>query len=208
MAVKDLAEVRKARKGFDLADVLAGATVEKSSKASGKTPVVTVDEGTQVQISRFCEIVRQMDSLKAEKDLLQAELIEVFTPKHIEACKTGFINSIKAAGTDGHFVTASWEHKYTNVEMSSAPTLEEICGEEFDTYFAADMEIKTRSNDEETLREIISAVTPERFAALFEVKRWLYPTRAYTEQKHTFSEKVRMALQGIVRQYKPSFKTK
>ena len=56
---------------------------------------------------------------------------------------------------------------------------------------------------------LVQAVGPERFARFFVVNRWITPTKAYTEQFYTaFDDGQRAALKGMVKQYKPSIKTR
>ena len=124
--------------------------------------------------------------------------------------RQGYTSSVKVPDTNGLSATISWSAKYSAVDLSNAPAIEEAIGKDLASqFFTREMKITVKDVTEDALRDLIQSVGPERFAQFFAVERWLSPTKAYTERFYAaFNEKERAALSPIVRQYKPSVKVK
>jgi hypothetical protein len=93
--------------------------------------------------------------------------------------------------------------------MASLPALEGVVGDDFSRFFSKEMQIVVKDVTEDSLKELVAAVGPEHFARFFSVERWVKPTSAYTEQFYlAFNEAQRTTLGGLLKQYKPSIKTR
>jgi hypothetical protein len=202
-------EKQQAQQGFSLDDVLSSATKPKESKSSSKTPTLTVGPDVAQKIDRLRAVKEQIDSLTTEYDLLAAETIEAVEPLRVAAMKSGYTSSVKVPGASGMGVTISWSAKYAKVGLETAPAIQQVIGDRMRDYFANGLQITVTDVSEASLKELIQLVGPEQFSRFFAVERWLEPTRRYSEEFYTaFTDTERATLSGLVRQYKPSIKTR
>jgi hypothetical protein len=210
--VTALAEKRAEKQGFDLNSVLSGAAVSTEKKSKSSVPVLQVPDAIKELATRMKVIVEQLDNLTAEKELVGAELIEGISPIRADhIIHHGFASSVCVPNTIGTKLTLSWQHKYSKIGLENQETLSSLLGDDMDKYMTMGLEIKVKADalNEEMLKELIELVGPENFARFFEVSRWYYPTERYTQEMFTaFSEEQREGLTAVVRQFKPSIKTK
>ncbi len=201
---------KEKQQAFDINDVLAGATTEKPKATASKVPVLaTPDKELQEKATRIREIKEQLDSLESELDVLASEVTETVEPLRAEIIKAkGYNSSVKIPDTNGMYLTLTWLAKYSKTPLDNKGTLENILGEDYGNYIDQRMVIKVKDVSENSLKDLIASVGAERFSQFFEVERWLEPTRRYTEEFYTALDRVRQQLAGIIRQYKPSIKTK
>ena len=208
--VTALKQKQEEKQGFSIDDVLSTATQPKEAKSS-KTPLLTVPKDVMEKVARLREIREELDSLESEWDLLSADTVALVEPMRVDLIKRqGYTSSVKVPDMNGLSATISWSAKYSAVDLSNGPAIEEAIGKDrAHQFFTREMKISVKDVTEDALRDLIQSVGPERFAQFFAVERWLSPTKAYTEQFYAaFNEKERAALAPIVRQYKPSVKVK
>lgn len=190
-----------------LDDILSGATTEKKSGSTSKVPVLQIDEDTKKLVKEIREIKEEMDNIEAQFKLKEAELIEKVKPLREKICQQAFTSSIKIPSSDNLSILMSWKHAYSKVKMDMKAALDTMTGGRFSEFFAVKMEITTRSNDENSLKELIGLVGKENFPRFFNVERWIAPTERYTSEFFTaFEPKHRAELSAAVRQYKPAIK--
>ena len=198
--------------GIDIDAILGGAEKPKEAKSGrSKSPVIVVPVTTQKQVSRLRVVADQLDSLQAEHDLLSSEIIDVVTPIRIGICRaSGHTTTVRVPDDKGESVAITWVGKYSKIPIGSKSELQEIAGESYPQMFTPAMTIKVKQDITEVqLRGLITAVGAETFAQIFEVERWLYPTKIYTENAPREFDDARLAaLKEIVRQYKPSVKVR
>lgn len=208
-----LAVVKKKVKedeGFNLDDVLAGATAPKASKSSkSKVPVLTVSKDLQDKAARIREVKNQLDSLESQYETLSAELVQGTAPLRESLCvKQGYTSAVRIPDGKGLSVGVSWADKYSKIPAENEKPLVSIAGDKFDDFFKVDMVVTVRDISEESLKEIIKAVGPERFARFFAVEKTFKPTTRFTQEAFTtFSaEQRRKFTEAGVKQFKPSVK--
>jgi len=193
-------------------DVLAGAsTPAKEAKSKSTTPVLTVSKEVKELVARIREQKEEFTSLKGMIEADEAELRELIAPLRGKLCQKGYVSTVRVPSTDDKSVSVTWSKSYSKCELDNREAIVEIVGEEeYDDLFTAEKEITVKGDiDDKTLRELIDAVGPMRFAEFFDVKRWIKPTERYTEGFFSsFNEEQREALAGMVQQYKASIKTK
>jgi hypothetical protein len=210
-ALKDASKAKAVKQqGFNLEDVLASATAAKEAKSTSKTPVLTVGEEVSGMAKRLRELKDEIESKTSEFDSLSADFVEQVEPlRAAYVVRNGFTSSVKVPDGEGKSVSVTFSSNYSKVAVASQGAIEELAGDSFDLFFKKEMEITVKDVTEESLMELVQAVGPERFARFFSVNRWILPTKAYTEQFYTaFDDGQRAALKGVVKQYKPSIKTR
>jgi hypothetical protein len=210
-ALKDASKVKAAKQqGFNLEDVLASATAAKETKSASKTPVIEANEELSGMAKRLRELKDDIESKTSEFDSLSADFVEQIEPlRAAYIVRNGFTSSVKVPDGEGKSVSVTFSSNYSKIAVASQGAVEELAGDSFDLFFKKEMEITVKDVTEESLMELVQAVGPERFARFFVVNRWMLPTKAYTEQFYTaFDEGQRTGLKGLVKQYKPSIKTR
>ena len=204
---------------FDLNEVLGGAIKDTTVK-KGTTPVlVDLTPSTQSQLERLIEVKNELDSLKTEAELLEAELVKEIGPRRMALLVTLrmrgqilYVPAVKVLAANGQYVTCVWQHKYSKIDRNHAQDIQNILGsDEYAQGMKDEMEITTKpeTNTPERLKALIGKIGVDEFQASFDVARWLYPTPRYTEEIALhLTDTQHAALQGIIRQYKPSFRVK
>lgn len=205
-----LTSAKKKVKEFDLNDVLASATVAKEAKSKSKVPLLTVSEEIKSNASKLREIKEELDSLESMYETLSAQMIEKISPMRESVCKQGYQSSIRIPDSKGLSITISWSDKYCKIPPENEETFRSITGKKFDEYFTKDMTITVKDMSENTLKEIVKAIGPERFSQFFSVEKIIKPTSRFTQEQFTaFTHEQRQQLQQAgVRQHKPSIKVK
>ena len=210
-ALKDASKAKAVKQqGFNLEDVLASATAAKEAKSTSKTPVIEVDKGLSGMAKRLRELKDEIESKTSEFESLSADFVEQVEPlRAAYIVRNGFTSSVKIPDGEGKSVSVGFSSNYSKVAVASQGAIEELTGDAFERFFKKEMEITVKDVSDDNLMELVEAVGPERFARFFSVNRWIIPTKAYTEQFYTaFDDGQRAALKGLVKQYKPSIKTK
>jgi len=202
----------KAEEDFDLADILATATEPKKGKTSkSKVPVLTVSNEIKTKATRIREVKEELDSLESMYETLSAEVIESVSPLREALCRQqGYQSSVRIPDTKGLSIGVSWADKYSKISAENEKELREIAADKFDEYFTKDMVITVKDISEESLKEIVKAVGPERFAQFFAVEKTFKPNTRFTHEQFTaFTHEQRQRfLQAGVKQNKPSIKVK
>lgn len=200
----------KDEEGFNLDDVLAGATAPKVSKSSkSNVPVLTVSKDLQAKAARIREVKNQLDSLESQYETLAAELVEGASPLRESLCvKQGYASAVRLPDGKGLSIGISWSDKYSKISAENEKALRSIAGDKFDGFFKADMVVTVRDISEESLKEIVKAVGPERFAQFFTVEKTFKPTTRFTQEAFTVftPEQRRKFMETGVKQNKPSVK--
>ena len=210
-ALKDAAKAKREQTGtFNLDDILASATVEKQRKSSSKTPVIEADEQLQSMAVRLRELRDEIDSDTAEFESLSTDFIGLVEPRRAALIKSaGFTSSVKVPDGTGLSVSVTFSSNYSKIPMTDLPAIEAVVGDEFSRFFTKELQITVKDVTDDSLKELVAAVGPERFARFFSVERWVKPAKAYTEQFYTaFDEGQRISLSSLAKQYKPSIKTR
>jgi hypothetical protein len=200
----------KAEEGFDLADVLSSATAPKESKSKSKVPLLTVSEDVKKNAAKIREVKEELDSLESMYENLSAELIEKVSPLRENLCRQGYVSSVRIPDNKGLSVSLSWADKYSKINAANEKELKEIAGDRFDDYFAKDLVITVKDISEESLKEIVKAVGPERFSQFFTVEKSFKPNSRFNQEQFTAftPEQRQRLLQAGVKQNKPSVKVK
>lgn len=199
----------KKEKEMDLEAVLNTATKEKKSTKS-TIPVVTISEVVAKEVDVLRELKEQLESIQTMIDLKSAELIKVVSPQREKICKQEYTSSIKLAGTKGETITLTWKDAYSKVDVDHESDIKDIISDRYVEFFKKEMQIKAKDDiSEQDLKDLIGAIGATKFTQYFEVERWIAPVKRYTtEFFNTFTAEEREKLSEIVRQYKPSLKTK
>ena len=196
---------------FNLADVLAGATAPKASKAKkAAAPLLVVGDDVKQLATRIREVKEELDSAESIYETLSAEFIENVSPLRDSLCKKAYQSSVRVPDTKGLSVGVSWADKYCKVPGENDSAIREVVGDHFEDYFTPDIAVTVRDISEESLKELVTAVGPERFARFFAVEKTIKPTTRFTmEQFNVFTLEQRQRLvQAGVKQFKPSIKVK
>lgn len=205
MAKPKVKEVGK----LDIDAVLGSASKPEKTKKSA-IPVLEVSSTVEKDVDKIRELKEQIDSLQTVLDMKFAELLGVVKKDREEICKREYVSSVKVPGSVDETITIVWKHAYSKVELERETELKQIVGARYGEYFArkAKIEIKEGISDE-ALMELIQAIGIDKFREHFDVERWIAPLQRYTtEYYNVFSAEEREKLEEIVRQYKPSLKTK
>lgn len=199
----------KKEKEMDLEAVLNTATKEKKSTKS-TIPVVTVPEAVAKEVDVLRELKEQLESIQTMIDLKSAELVKVVSPQRAKICKQEYTSSLKIAGTKGETITLTWKDAYSKVDVDHESDIKDIISDRYTEFFSKEMQIKAKDDiSEQDLKDLIGAIGATKFTQYFEVERWIAPVKRYTtEFFNAFTTEEREKLSEIVRQYKPSLKTK
>jgi|GEM_PF-1611569 len=202
----------KTQEDFNLADVLATAAEPKKEKsAKSKVPVLTVSNEIKARAAKIREVKAELDSLESMYETLSAEIVESVSPIRETLCRQqGYQSSVRIPDTKGLSIGISWSDKYSRIGAENEKALREIAGDSFDEYFSRDMVITVKDISEESLKEIVKAVGPERFAQFFSVEKTFKPNTRFTHEQFTaFTQEQRQKLmQAGVKQNKPSIRVK
>lgn len=132
--------------------------------------------------------------LEREADLLKAQLRQTLDPWFIDVvCKHGHQSSVTVdAGPDSEPMRVTYPHRYYKIDSGMEEDLRGILGEQYDTYFRTVASLKVRpevTEDAEKLnavvKEIATAIGPERFKQLFVSEESIAPLKTFTERRYT-----------------------
>lgn len=196
------------KKELNLDDILNSAVKEKPSK-KGAVPRITVSKKAAETVDEISAMKEQIDSLQTMVELKTEEVLQVVVPQREEICKEEYASSIKVAGSTSE-IMFTWKDAYSKIPLEDEEKLRQIVGADYSNYFDKKLKIEVREEvGEDKLKELISAIGAEKFAEYFQVEQWVTPKKRYTTEYYSSFEKdVRKQLETVVRQYKPSLRTK
>jgi len=194
----------------DVMAVLAGAATQKAEKASkSKVPALQVTPELMRLAAKKQELVKKMDELKAEDELVSADIIDGVTPIYEEKCSREFMSSVKVPALDGTNITVTWKSAYSAISTEKTQEIKDVVGSHFDRWFTKQTTITVKDQSPEFLKQLIDMVGAENFAKFFGVEQAIVPTATFTEEKYRVLDKSqREALSGTVKQYKPAIRAK
>lgn len=196
------------------------ASAEQKKKANGKKsdiPFVQVSESIKTAVVRLRNVKKEIDNLDAEKQLLEAEILEEAIPARVQYMEENnrYTNSIKLEDSEGLSATVVWQHRYSKISIDQKANITDMLKEseadfggeiKFARLFSQETEIKVKNTSEGVLTELIDLVGVENFSRFFEVERWITPKEDYTEEFHKLPNQETLAV--VARQAKPAVKTK
>lgn len=204
-----MAVAKKIQKEVDINSILSSA-VKGETKTKSTIPVVGTSETVAKNVDKIRELKEQLDSIQTMLDLKTAELVESVKKDREILCRQNYTSSIKVAGTKGTTVTLTWKDAYSKIGTENELTLRGIVSEKYDDLFMKKTKIEVKDEiSEEKLSDLIKAVGPEKFKEYFSVEQHITPKSRYTTEYFVIlSKEQRDKLETVVKQYKPSLKTK
>lgn len=132
---------------------------------------------------------RDEKNANAQKRQAEAEILPLAEKEWIKRCREDktFYSSMNINGA----VTMTVPNRYSKIDPKHYETLEEIFGDDVDSFFKEEMEIALTPEalkDEEILRKLIKAVGEEDFARYFSVSQYLTPTEKLHHERALSAE--------------------
>ena len=195
---------------IDVMAVLAGAAKPKEAASSkSKTPILSVGDPIKKLATRARALTAEIESRQSEMELVKQELIDQVAPLRAGLCKKeGYLSTVRVPDTEGLSISLTWSGSYSKID--DVPAVKKVVGERFDELFITTNVINVKGDASNALlKELITAVGPERFAEFFDVTQAVKPNERYTKEFFSFlTDDERALLSPMVPQYKPSIKTK
>lgn len=197
---------------FNVADVLAKAASQKadSKSAKSKNPVVELPEQRK-NIEAWLKAHADLKDAEARKATAEEEIIPAVENERITACRRDgkYYSSVKV----GSSISVSVQNRYSPINTSDFPAIEEIFGDKAQDFFSTKTEINLTDaalNDEKIIEKLIAAVGNDKFSLYFNVKQSVVPTEVFHEARAVNVEVGNKAeilkTNGILKPYKASVK--
>lgn len=195
---------------LDVNDVLNGAMIDLSSTKKSKIPVLNVAVAVMKLVAKKQALVTKIDALKAEDEIVSADIISNITPQYEEICSSGFTSSVKLPSTDQSTITVSWKSQYSKIAPTEKAAIQSVVGENhFKRWFNIENTITVKDTSTEKLTELITLVGKENFSKFFSVEQVVVPNATFTEEKYKdLTTEQRNSLSVVVKQYKPTIRVK
>lgn len=171
-----------------LDDVLASATVDKSTKGKSKALEITVsDAKTLKKVDTWLDSSKKVDLEKAKMVSSQDDILEFARKHHLEhvGSTQSIPATVKLVIPTGSLSIDIAKNQYGKIVKATAEEgLKKHFGENFGKCFAPVMGIKLTDAalaDKDLLVLLVKAVGAENFSKYFEVEQLLKPTTALHE---------------------------
>jgi hypothetical protein len=190
--------------------LIAGMATTTKKKGKSDKPEIC-DPSLDGVIDEFIVRKSEAETAEALRDAAAQQIISTVRPQRLTCCQQ--LGKVVASVSVNSKLTFTQTCRYSAVPEERGDAMAAAFGPEFDRYFKPTFTITlkpTSANNEAVLNELIARLSPEFFAANFDVKRQLLVQEAF---HNSFS--VNPAVQAIaqpfideetIRAYSPSLK--
>ncbi len=196
---------------LNVGSILAKAASKTESKPSkSKNPVIELPE-QKTAIKDWLKAASDLKDAEARKATAEESILPAAEKARIEACRRDgkYYSSVKVED----LVTISVQNRYSPINTSDFPAIEDLFGEKASDFFSTKTEIKLTDaalNDEKIIEKLINAVGEDNFKTFFEVKQSVVPTEIFHEGSAVNAEIGKKAdalkANGILKPYKAAVK--
>jgi len=152
-------------------------------------------------VDEISKIYNELVEAEGLYKTLQEKLINEIRHYHIEMLKRQYASSVRVYGKNDHSVLVSWKDKYYQIPLEFKDTIKNLVKDKYDDYFKTNITIKVKDTDTETVKKLIEKIGTENFAKFFEVKRFIEPTKTFTQNRYKELDKdTNIKLNEIIKQ--------
>jgi len=195
----------------NVASVLSKAAQKVESKPSkSKNPVIELPDKRKA-IDTWLKAHADLKDAEARKATAEEEILPAAETERIAACRRDgkYYSSVKIEDK----ITVSVQNRYSPINTSDFPAIEEVFGDKASDFFSTKTEISLTDaalNDEKLIEKLIAAVGEDKFGLYFNVKQTVVPTETFHESRAVNAEIGTKAdilkANGILKPYKAAVK--
>jgi len=190
-----------------LADPKRQTKIVTARNPTGAKLVLSFVAKARRVVDRFIQAAKEASTAAKRREEAASDLVKLTGLEFRRQARRDYRGTVLCCGSDGSAEVIR-QHRYSEISASEKRRLAELAGKHYRRFFRVRRSVALKpefASDREALRVVQSAMGGiENFKAMFDVRTWIEPTKAFTEERHkVLGASVNRDLNEIVEQSAP-----